>query len=144
MVKVTYTQIRDFRNNSRSYLMSSGTKRSKLHYAIDKMIKRTDKPFNDYVDKEQEIRVELAEVDKDGMLIVDEKGNYRYKKEGAKQLQSRLRELGRTEVEIEPYYASELPKDLNPAFYEFFVPFVIEDEEPKEVSANQNGEEANA
>lgn len=131
MTKVTYAQIVQFRNNSRQYLGSKKVEQSKLHYALTKLIKKTESHFNDFTEQEQEIRIELAKTDKDGTLVLDKENNYTYTKEEAKKLHKKLRELRDTQVEIEPHIVTDLPKDLEPIWYEFFVPFVIEDREPE-------------
>lgn len=127
--QVTFQQVVNFRQAARTYL-GQKQPRTKLHYALEKMISKTEKIQQEYVDKEQEIRVDLAETDKDGILLITEKGNYSYKKEKAKELQKTLREIGNSPVSLE-VHTVEPPKTLESAWYEFFVPFVIEDKEPE-------------
>jgi len=131
MTKVTNKQVSTFRQNARNYLIAN-PEQSKLQYALSKMLKKTESIQEKYQEEEQEIRIDLATIDKDGVLVIDEKTNsYRYKKEDAKKLDQKLRELANKEVEIEPYIASHLPENLEAIWFEFFVPFVIEDKEPE-------------
>lgn len=124
---VTFQQVVNFRNAARQYL-GQKQPRTKLNYALEKMLAKTEKIQQEYSDIEQEIRIDLAETDKDGILIITEKGNYSYKKDSAKLLQKKLRETGNTTVEIDTHTV-EPPKTLESAWYEFFVPFVIEDKD---------------
>lgn len=128
-VKVTLQQIANFRTNARNYLSKQPSPdASKLAYALGKMIKATDKIHAGYVDDENEARVELATADSDGNLKQDKETGYSYTKENATKLQKKLRELGSKEVEVDPYYATIIPKKLEPVWLEFFVPFVIREE----------------
>ena len=52
------------------------------------------KPHLDsYNEKLDEIRLDNAHVDKDGSLLLDEKGNYKYSKDGLKELNKSVKEL---------------------------------------------------
>lgn len=132
-VKVTYNQINDFRANGRSYIQHIGSKQNPLSYAIQKMLKKTEKHADDYAAEAQDFRAEATLV-KDGVFVsktvhtangpVNETEIDPSK---LKALNDKMRKLGRTEVEIEPHIATALPKDLEQIWVEHFIPFVIED-----------------
>lgn len=125
-MNVTYNQIALFRKNARNYLGQKGSEMSKLAWALNKMIAATETAHQTYKDAEELIRIDLAESDKTtGVLLVSSANVYSYTKANAKVLTQRLRELGNTMVDITPHIATELPKNLEPIWYEFFVPFVI-------------------
>lgn len=128
-VKVTNLQIENFRSNARNYLGRKSTARTKLHYALTKMLMKTETAFQRFQEEQQDIRTELAMTDDKKALIIDDKNNYSYTKEDAKKMNDKLRELGKREIEIENYTV-EAPKDLEPIYWEVFVPFVLEDKEP--------------
>ena len=72
---------------------------------IKKLIKFIEKlkPYNeDYNTKVQDLRLDNAATDKDGVLILDEKGEYKFTKEGLKKLTEQIKELGEKEFEFKP------------------------------------------
>lgn len=72
---------------------------------IKKLVKFIEKlkPYNeDYNTKVQDLRLDNAATDKDGVLILDEKGDYKFNKEGLKKLQEQIKELGEKEFEFKP------------------------------------------
>lgn len=129
MEDVTYRQIIAFQNNARQFL-SKKKEKTKLHYALQKMVSRMKCHVDKYYDIEQEIRIDLAEADKDGRLIM-QGTQFTFSRENTKELLRRVRELKNEKVQIEPYIATQVPDDLEAIWYEFFVPFVIEDKEPE-------------
>lgn len=126
--EVTYQQITNFRNNARNYLAQKQD-RTKLHYALERMLRSTETHHQAFADLEQEARIDLASVDKDGNLLTDKETGYSYTKINAKELTKKVREISLTKVKVEPYIAKELPLKLEPIWYEVFTPFVIEDKE---------------
>ena len=61
------------------------------------------KPYQDeYNAKVQELRLDNAAVDKDGILVLNEKGDYRFTKEGLKKLQEQLKDLGEKDFDFKP------------------------------------------
>lgn len=72
---------------------------------IKKLIKFIEKlkPYNeDYNTKVQDLRLDNAATDKDGVLLLDEKGEYKFTKEGLKKLTEQIKELGEKEFEFKP------------------------------------------
>jgi polyhydroxyalkanoate synthesis regulator phasin len=72
---------------------------------IKKLVKFIEKlkPYQeDYSNKVQELRLDNAATDKDGVLILTEKGDYKFNKEGIKKLGEQLKELGEKEFEFKP------------------------------------------
>lgn len=126
--RATYQEITNFRNHAKAYLTQK-LDRTKLHYAIERTLKSTETHHQDFADQEQEIRIDLASVDKDGNLLSDKETGYSYTKANAKELTKQIRTLSKTSVDVEVYIAKELPAKLEPIWYECFVPFVIEDKE---------------
>jgi hypothetical protein len=53
-----------------------------------------------YNEKLEEIKLDNANTDKDGSLLLDEKGGYKYSKEGIKELNKKLKELLDTKFEF--------------------------------------------
>jgi len=72
---------------------------------IKKLVKFAEKlkPYQEeYATKAQELRLDNAATDKDGVLILTEKGDYKFNKEGLKKLQEQIKELGEKEFEFKP------------------------------------------
>jgi hypothetical protein len=72
---------------------------------IKKLLKFAEKlkPYQEeYATKVQELRLDNAATDKDGVLILTEKGDYKFNKEGLKKLQDQIKELGEKEFEFKP------------------------------------------
>lgn len=72
---------------------------------IKKLLKFAEKikPYQEeYSAKVQELRLDNAATDKDGVLILTEKGDYKFNKEGLKKLQEQIKELGEKEFEFKP------------------------------------------
>lgn len=72
---------------------------------IKKLIKFLEKlkPYQEeYNLKVQELRLDNAATDKDGVLILNEKGEYKFTKEGLKKLQGQIKELEQKEFEFKP------------------------------------------
>ena len=72
---------------------------------IKKLVKFIEKlkPYQEeYASKAQELRLDNAATDKDGVLILNEKQDYKFTKEGIKKLQEQIKELGEKEFEFKP------------------------------------------
>jgi hypothetical protein len=69
-----------------------------------KLIKIYDKlkpSLQEYQDKANELRIDNASVDEKEILVLDEKGNYRFSKQNIKILNKQLQELDNQEVVFE-------------------------------------------
>ena len=67
---------------------------------IKKLVKFAEKlkPYQEeYATKVQELRLDNAATDKDGVLILNDKQDYKFTKEGLKKLQDQIKELGEKE-----------------------------------------------
>jgi hypothetical protein len=72
---------------------------------IKKLVKFAEKlkPYQEeYATKIQELRLDNAATDKDGVLILNEKQDYKFTKEGLKKLHDQIKELGEKEFEYKP------------------------------------------
>jgi hypothetical protein len=70
---------------------------------IKKLVKFAEKlkPYQEeYATKAQELRLDNAATDKDGVLILNDKQDYKFTKEGLKKLQEQIKELGENEFEF--------------------------------------------
>jgi len=132
-MKVTYRQLAEFRQKAEIYINSQGGKQNKLTYSCMKLRKATRDLIEDLSERETEIRMEKASVDDKGNFVLDAKGSYVFTPAALKEIGKKLRALHNEEVEVEPYIATIVPKDLHIAWYEYLSPFVLNElEEPSD------------
>ena len=55
-----------------------------------------------YVNKVEELRLDNAATDEKGVLVVNEKGEYRFSKEGLKKLRDDIKKLNESEFDFKP------------------------------------------
>jgi hypothetical protein len=77
----------------------AGNGETKIQKKLIKLFEKLKVYYSVYEEKVEEIRLDNASVDEKGNLIVDEKKNYKYTKEGLKKLNAAVKEL--TEKEFE-------------------------------------------
>jgi len=102
---------------------------------IKKLLKFAEKlkPYQEeYGNKLQELRLDNAATDKDGVLILNKDGDYKFTKEGIKKLTEQVKELNERTFEFKPIEVLN-PKGLeNFTFLEDWttgITFVKEEEE---------------
>ena len=102
---------------------------------IKKLVKFAEKlkPYQEeYATKAQELRLDNAATDKDGVLILNDKQDYKFTKEGLKKLQDQIKELGEKEFEFKPIEVINTQGLENFTFLEDWttgITFVKEEEE---------------
>ena len=79
-----------------------GDQKTKTQKKLLKIHEQLKKHYDSYQEKIAELRLDNASVDKDGNLILDEKGEYKYNKEGLKKLNEAAKELLEAEFEYKP------------------------------------------
>jgi hypothetical protein len=79
-----------------------GDQKTKTQKKLLKIHEQLKKHYDAYQEKISELRLDNASVDKDGNLILDEKGEYKYNKEGLKKLNEAAKELLEDEFEYKP------------------------------------------
>ena len=77
----------------------AGTGEAKIQKKLIKLFEKLKVYYASYEEKVEDIRLDNASVDDKGNLIVDEKGGYKYSKEGLKKLNSAVKELIEKEFE---------------------------------------------
>lgn len=136
----TYNEVLEFRAGAQHYEKKEKEKAekekrgrerdSKLAYALRKVFKKTSGIIEKHEEALQDLRVEHAATDDGGVFLENERGAYRFTKEGTKAFNEAERKLRKAEINIAglAYYATEIPKDLEPDFVDLFVGFVINPE----------------
>jgi hypothetical protein len=79
-----------------------GEGKTKGQKKLIKIGERIQKHLDEFNEKKEELRLDNASVDKDGNLLLNEKGEYSFSKEGVKKLNSQLKDLLLTEINFEP------------------------------------------
>jgi hypothetical protein len=130
-MKTTVKNAVQFNNIATNWVQGQNGIDTKLKYAVNRMIKRTDAIREKYMEDLEETRIDNCSVDDKGNILREENNAqlYKYTKEGLKTLNKRHREILATEVEIEPYFATQLPEELDAVVREIFTGFVIKEEE---------------
>src|SRR6185369_11523738 len=136
--KITNTELLDFINAAQNYI-NRNPDRTKLHYALEKTLKKTTALFEDYADAENEVRVDCALIDEKTKTFAlgEDKRSYVIDPAKAKELQKSLRELGRKEIEIETHFATELPPFLEAMWYQYFNGIVLDEKNDPALSESK-------
>jgi hypothetical protein len=79
-----------------------GEGKTKGQKKLIKIGERIQKHLDEFNEKKEELRLDNASVDKDGNLLLNEKGEYSFNKEGVKKLNSQLKDLLLSEINVEP------------------------------------------
>jgi hypothetical protein len=87
-----------------------GTKREEK---LKKIAKKVKPLFDDYNDEKETIRLDNAYTDAYGVLVLNEKGEYKYTKEGAKTMKEDMKKLLNKEFDFYRFtFSSEGIEDL--------------------------------
>ena len=87
-----------------------GTKREEK---LKKIAKKVKPLFDDYNDEKETIRLDNAYTDAYGVLVLNEKGEYKYTKEGAKAMKEDMKKLLNKEFDFYRFtFSSEGIEDL--------------------------------
>lgn len=128
-VTKTYKEVFGFIANANAYLKSN-EEETKLKYAIERTGEKVNLVTKEYFQKLKDLRLEHALSEPNGKVpfTTNEQGEreYEYTKEGLKALDKAIEDLFESNVELEVYYAQELPEGLEEYFKQVFKGFVIE------------------
>jgi hypothetical protein len=75
---------------------------TKVSQKLVKIAKKLEKYVNDYNELVEEIRIDNASTDEKGVILKEEKGGYKFGKDGLKKLLTKIKELGEKEFIYEP------------------------------------------
>lgn len=133
----TNLQLINFINYARTYgkvdndgKPIANPQKTKWTYALERMEKRLTDLVEAYSTKLADIQIDHAATEKEGgPILTDAQGNFRYTKEGWRARRTAQKELLSVEIEFEPYYATEVPKDLSQLEKEVCAGFVLREEE---------------
>jgi hypothetical protein len=79
-----------------------GSQETKTAKKLFKIYEKVKTHHEDYQAKVEELRLDNAAVGEKDVLLLDEKGAYKFTKEGIKKLTEQVKELGEKEFEFKP------------------------------------------
>jgi len=94
-----YNQLNQLVANLNAVIGSQETKTAKK---LLKIYEKVKKHHEDYQAKVEELRLDNAAVGEKDVLLLDDKGSYKFTKEGIKNLTKQVEELGNKEFEFKP------------------------------------------
>ncbi|HEX8177837.1 MAG TPA: hypothetical protein VF543_22300 [Pyrinomonadaceae bacterium] len=119
--------------------LKNNPKETKFHYGLMREMTPALKLNSQYKELVEDIDIKHCATDERGVILRDERGGYQFTKEGLNERNKERRKLFRSEVEIEPYYVTEVPDNLSPFEREAFAGFVINPESVEEVAQTGAG-----
>lgn len=126
-MKTTYEQIYQFAFAARTWLSrDEKNAERKMGYAIKRLSPRIEKIQQRYQNAREDIQIDCCSTDDKGIILRDDRGEYRFSKSELKRRNKEWQELFESAVEIKPYIATEIPDDLTDEEREAFAGFVIE------------------
>jgi hypothetical protein len=87
---------------------------TKVSQKLGKIAKKLEKYVIEYNEQVEEIRIDNASTDDKGVILKEEKGGYKFSKEGLKKVMKQVKELTEKEFKYEPINV------VNPAGLEDF------------------------
>lgn len=139
--QITIASAQNFMTAAQGWLSrDEANQRTKLAYAIGKVMARVQSQLRIYNGLIEDLNVEYAATNEKGHVLKDEKDNRIYEPDKEKQRNKKQREIYEDEkrFEIESYYAIEIPDSLSGyerALMEGFVIVPPDSEEAAELSA---------
>lgn len=94
-----YKQLLQLVSNLNAVIGSQETKTAKKLFKIFEKVKPS---YEEYQAKVEELRLDNAQVGEKDTLLLDDKGSYKFTKEGIKKLTEQIKELGEKEFEFKP------------------------------------------
>ncbi len=123
---VTYEQVNAFRMAALSWMAHDESRKdTKLGYAISRVMTRAEKLMQQMANIREDLHIDHCVVDDKSVIVHDERGNYKFTKPELKKLNVKLQQLFESSVEIEPYFATEIPAGLSFVEIEHFTGFVL-------------------
>lgn len=111
-----YKQLLELVNNLNNEIINHQVKEqdTKVSQKLGKIAKKLEKYVNEYNEQVEEIRIDNASTDDKGVILKEEKGGYKFSKDGLKKVMKQIKELGEKE------FIYEKINVVNPAGLEEF------------------------
>jgi hypothetical protein len=79
-----------------------GNQETKVQKKLFKVYEKVKPHYEEYQSQREELRLDAAAVDDKGIMLTDEKGDYKFTKDGIKQLTKDIDALNKKEFEFKP------------------------------------------
>lgn len=135
-ITVTYRDAIQFVNLGKEFLNNKDRKASALTYAISRTIKKLQPHLDAYQELVDEARNKFVKKDKDGVFEYHdtECKQPKFTADDHAKFRKAFKDIQTFAFAFETYLAPVIPSDLELAWYDYFVPFVIADyPQPAEV-----------
>ena len=111
-----YKQLLELVNNLNNEIINHQVKEqdTKVSQKLGKIAKKLEKYVNEYNEQVEEIRIDNASTDDKGVILKEEKGGYKFGKDGLKKVMKQIKELNEKE------FIYEKINVVNPAGLEEF------------------------
>lgn len=111
-----YKQLLELVDNLNNEIINHQVKEqdTKVSQKLGKIAKKLEKYINEYNEQVEEIRIDNASTDDKGVILKEEKGGYKFGKDGLKKVMKQIKELKEKEFTYEPINV------VNPAGLEEF------------------------
>lgn len=113
---MTYKNLLELVNNLNNEVVNQQVKGedTKVSQKLGKVAKKLEKYINEYNEQVEEIRIDNASTDDKGVILKEEKGGYKFSKDGLKKVMKQIKDLNEKEFKYEPINV------VNPAGLEEF------------------------
>jgi hypothetical protein len=131
-VKKTHREVITFINVATEWIKRNDNRHEKFRWALTRVLKRAQTVYGDYQRRLQDINVDHASVDDDGNCVPSkvQGETYAMTPDKTKARNAAVHKLlASTPVDVEPYYATEVPPDLKPEVVDAFDGFVLKADE---------------
>jgi transcriptional regulator of heat shock response len=100
---MTYKQLLELVNNLNNETVNQQVKGqdTKVSQKLGKIAKKLTKYVDEYNEQIEEIRIDNASTDDKGVILKEEKGGYKFSKEGLKKVMKQIKELNEKEFTYE-------------------------------------------
>jgi hypothetical protein len=100
---MTYKQLLELVNNLNNETVNQQVKGqdTKVSQKLGKIAKKLTKYVDEYNEQVEEIRIDNASTDDKGVILKEEKGGYKFSKEGLKKVMKQIKELTEKEFTYE-------------------------------------------
>ena len=79
-----------------------GSQESRTQKKLFKIFEKVKPSYEEYQAKTEELRLDNAQVDEKDTLLLDDKGGYKFTKEGIKKLTEQIKDLNEKEFDFKP------------------------------------------
>lgn len=132
-MKTSWQKIVKFSRAAQVFLAENETnKNTKIGYAIKRVISQLERIQADHFQSREDISIDNASTDANGILLTEADGRLRFTTEQLKTRNKQWRDLEEADnYQIEPHFTTDAPADLNEDMRSAFAGFVIKPEEAR-------------